>query len=410
MQITLGHSSSTLLKHCAARKIDCDIRLPASTLSSLSPSAALPLEREPAAPLPPPATKAATSPSPSPQPTRETTTIATVCNITSSSRRHSRCSSMQSEAPTCSKVPTVDVGGLGAHHAEEPCQQEWERVTRELEQAFSDIGCAYLTGHGVPDHLINEMLSTGVAFFKQQEEVKNRWSKDTNMHGYLSINSERYAGAGPELHESFLFKPDSYNSCDEEAPPFMTPLMTVHEFCLTLSRRLMTCLALSVGKNRDHFVNMHLDSGTKNSLSTYRLNYYPLASGGREDTTGFGAHVDYSTITLIYSNDSEGLQVRDSAGRWIDVKCVPGTIILLAGEFLHFHSYKRFRPAMHRVVLPSEHQPRRPHRCTLIWFEHADSHQPMWPTSEDPTQPAPPGVKDFLMEKTTTAVKAVSRN
>ncbi|KAK8398820.1 hypothetical protein O3P69_004130 [Scylla paramamosain] len=298
----------------------------------------------------------------------------------------------------------------GAHHAEEPCQQEWERVTRELEQAFSDIGCAYLTGHGVPDHLINEMLSTGVAFFKQQEEVKNRWSKDTNMHGYLSINSERYAGAGPELHESFLFKPDSYNSCDEEAPPFMTPLMTVHEFCLTLSRRLMTCLALSVGKNRDHFVNMHLDSGTKNSLSTYRLNYYPLASGGREDTTGFGAHVDYSTITLIYSNDSEGLQVRDSAGRWIDVKCVPGTIILLAGEFLHFHSYKRFRPAMHRVVLPSEHQPRRPHRCTLIWFEHADSHQPMWPTSEDPTQPAPPGVKDFLMEKTTTAVKAVSRN
>ena len=46
----------------------------------------------------------------------------------------------------------------GAHHAEEPCQQEWERVTRELEQAFSDIGCAYLTGHGVPDHLVSKCL------------------------------------------------------------------------------------------------------------------------------------------------------------------------------------------------------------------------------------------------------------
>ncbi|MPC16106.1 hypothetical protein E2C01_008921 [Portunus trituberculatus] len=78
-----------------------------------------------------------------------------------------------------------------AHHVEEPCQLEWERVTRELEQAFSDIGCAYLTGHGVPDHLINEMLSTSVAFFKQQEEVKIRWAKDTNVHGYMKMNSER---------------------------------------------------------------------------------------------------------------------------------------------------------------------------------------------------------------------------
>ncbi|KAK8398836.1 hypothetical protein O3P69_004140 [Scylla paramamosain] len=330
-------------------------------------------------------------------PNRTTTTSITACNTTSSSRRHSRCSSMQSEAPPCSKVPTVDVGDLGAHHAEEPCQQEWERVTRELEQAFSDIGCAYLTGHGVPDHLINEMLSTGVAFFKQQEEVKIRWAKDMNLHGYIKMNSERFAGAGPELHEGFVFNPACYGPYNEEVPLFMTLLVPLHEFCRTLSRRLMTCFALSVGKNRDYFVNMHQDSGTKNSLSTYRLNYYPLASGDQEEVVGFGAHADYTTITLLFSNDSKGLQVRDSAGQWVDVAYVPGTILLLAGEFLHFHSYKRFKAPMHRVVVPSEYQPGRLHRVTCGFFDHPDSHQPMWPPSEDPTSPAPPNVKDYLL-------------
>ncbi|KAK8398834.1 hypothetical protein O3P69_004138 [Scylla paramamosain] len=205
-----------------------------------------------------------------------------------------------------------------AHHAEEPCQQEWERVTRELEQAFSDIGCAYLTGHGVPDHLINEMLSTGVAFFKQQEEVKIRWAKDTNIHGYIKMNSERFAGAGPELHEGFVFNPACYGPYNEEVPLFMTLLVPLHEFCRTLSRRLMTCFALSVGKNRDYFVNMHQDSGTKNSLSSYRLNYYPLASGDQEDVVGFGAHTDYTTITLLFSNNSKGLQVQHlNVGRFV---------------------------------------------------------------------------------------------
>lgn len=56
---------------------------------------------------------------------------------------------------------------------------------------------------------------------------------------------------------------------------------------------------------------MHLESNIKKNLSVYRLNYYPLTSGGREKATGFGAHIDYTTISFIYSNDSKGLQVSE---------------------------------------------------------------------------------------------------
>ena len=71
------------------------------------------------------------------------------------------------------------------------------------------------------------------------------------------------------------------------------------------------CVFFSLGQSRDYFLNMHLDSCTKKSPSTYRLNHYPLITGGREDVTGIGAHSDFTTMTLLFSNDSKGLQVSE---------------------------------------------------------------------------------------------------
>ena len=52
------------------------------------------------------------------------------------------------------KVRDPSLHHAGVHHAEEPSQQEWDRVMHEIDHAFSSIGCAYITGHGIPDHLV----------------------------------------------------------------------------------------------------------------------------------------------------------------------------------------------------------------------------------------------------------------
>ena len=58
---------------------------------------------------------------------------------------------------------------------------------------------------------------------------------------------------------------------------------------------------------------MHQESDTKEGKSCYRLNYYPVAASGREDAVGFGAHTDYTTITFLFSNASEGFQVSEES-------------------------------------------------------------------------------------------------
>ncbi|KAG0726488.1 hypothetical protein GWK47_036433 [Chionoecetes opilio] len=95
-------------------------------------------------------------------------------------------------------------------------------------------------------------------------------------------------------------------------------------------------------------------------------------------------------------------QICDPSGQWVDVPFVPGTILLLAGEFLHFYSNKRFIPVMHKVVVPSENHPGYRPRCSLIYFEYADDDTPMWPPGDDPASPdspAPPSVKELLEKR-----------
>ncbi|KAG0726987.1 hypothetical protein GWK47_035552 [Chionoecetes opilio] len=153
---------------------------------------------------------------------------------------------MQSQESGCSKLPTLDLGELGVQHTGEPSQQEWQRVTRQLDRALSDVGCAYLTGHGVPDDQVKEAFSSAIAFFKAERDFKMRWVvPDEGNVGYIAMSSEKYSDEGKELHEGFLFKQGSYDH-EKEAPPFMTAVTPLAQLVHALSRRLMTSLALSL--------------------------------------------------------------------------------------------------------------------------------------------------------------------
>lgn len=46
-------------------------------------------------------------------------------------------------------------------------------------------------------------------------------------------------------------------------------------------------------------------------MSVYRFNYYPTSSNGQQNKIGFGAHRDITTITFLFSNDSDGFQVSE---------------------------------------------------------------------------------------------------
>jgi isopenicillin N synthase-like dioxygenase len=84
------------------------------------------------------------------------------------------------------------------------------------------------------------------------------------------------------------------------------------------------------------------------------LHYPPqAASRGQqidESRIGAGAHSDYGCLALLAQDDKGGLQVRNTAGRWIDAKPIPGTFVVNVGDMLARWTNDLFPATLHRVI------------------------------------------------------------
>nr|XP_053626188.1 uncharacterized protein LOC128684072 [Cherax quadricarinatus] len=99
---------------------------------------------------------------------------------------------MGTKTPSGRRIPVVDLGQLGLGWDKETSQEEWQRVARELHEAFTDIGCAYLTNHGVPDDQVSRLLSSGMDFFSLDRNIKDQfaYNLETNS-GFISGDREQ---------------------------------------------------------------------------------------------------------------------------------------------------------------------------------------------------------------------------
>ena len=61
--------------------------------------------------------------------------------------------------------------------------------------------------------------------------------------------------------------------------------------------------------------------------------YYPPCPQP-ELTVGLAAHADPGALTVLLQDHIGGLQIRSSAGVWVDVKPVPGAIVINVGDLL----------------------------------------------------------------------------
>jgi isopenicillin N synthase-like dioxygenase len=62
-----------------------------------------------------------------------------------------------------------------------------------------------------------------------------------------------------------------------------------------------------------------------------------------------GEHTDYGLLTLLYQDDSGGLEVQHDTG-WLEAPPVPGSLVVNVGDMLERLTSGRYRSALHRVI------------------------------------------------------------
>ena len=88
-----------------------------------------------------------------------------------------------------------------------------EAVAREVDRACSELGFLIISGHGVPDSLIDRMRQVSFAYFDRplEEKIRLRMPPD-RYRGYISLGSEALAysldeESPPDFKESFSIGP-----------------------------------------------------------------------------------------------------------------------------------------------------------------------------------------------------------
>ena len=252
------------------------------------------------------------------------------------------------------------------------------QLREHLREAAHEVGFFYLTGHDVPDALVDRVLEVARKLFELPQADKDAVAMVRSPHfrGYtrpggeltrgevdwreqIDIGPERASIGGPGKPEYlWLQGPNQWPATLPELPGI------VREWDGALSsvaRTLLRHWAASLGSPPDVF-----DSAFAETPATLiKIVRYPARAASPQ---GVGAHRDSGVLTLLLAQPgSGGLQVRGDAG-WIDVPPRDGAFIVNIGELLEVATGGYLRATQHRVTLHGPASEKISERISVPYF------------------------------------------
>lgn len=262
----------------------------------------------------------------------------------------------------------------------------------ELDAALRSTGAFLVSGHGMPQGVIDGFRAAAKRFFALPKEVKARYAIEAaydsgwlemHPHGGVGVpeNQDDEAVGAPDLHESFYVGP-AHRTGDEQRDRFNYPanrwpielpeLRTVTDayttHMLRLARTINELLAVTLGLPEDYFT-----SRAQKATWTQNASWYPSYSSVGNVARGQyrnGPHTDLGTFTVLNRQwGVGGLQAWNEEDDWFSPPHTPDTLIVNLGDLMELWTDGRWRPLKHRVVAPSPQAPDEELLSLVFFFE-----------------------------------------
>jgi isopenicillin N synthase-like dioxygenase len=264
-------------------------------------------------------------------------------------------------------IPVIDLEKVTEGSADDR-----RTVAAEIDRACCDVGFFTVVGHGVGDETIEALRREALAFFDLPlaDRLAVAMPEPGYPYGYSPLEAEALnrsigGAAAPDVKETFNIGPvgppprplEQMDDPDERAvyspnlwPAALPSLRPAAErYYRAMSRlagHLMEGFALALDLPGDTF-----EPVIDEHASALRLAHYPALddAGLADGRFRAGAHTDYGTLTVLWTDGEPGLQVLTGDG-WIDVEPVDGGLIVNLGDLMARWTNDRWRSTMHRVV------------------------------------------------------------
>ncbi|KAM3064753.1 hypothetical protein ACMFMF_011749 [Clarireedia jacksonii] len=270
-------------------------------------------------------------------------------------------------------LPIIDYSRIEAFFFDKAPENVIEN--EKLLKAVNDVGFIYLKNHGITDEKMKRLFEYAKEFFawpiSEKEKIESCESKF--FHGWFSPERTSKARIADQK-EAFDIGDDNNlarpNQWPENWPEFRTDMNYFFQKCHEIHLVLLGTFAETQGLSKDYF-----NPFVNEKDHFFRLLHYPATT---PDSIGSrlraSPHTDYGTLTLLFNDNSGGLQIRGKDGQWLEVPPIPGYAIINIGDLLSRWFNGSLKSTEHRVVEPPpdksklDAEGRLPSRYALAWF------------------------------------------
>ncbi|MCU1393303.1 MAG: hypothetical protein JWM34_1731 [Ilumatobacteraceae bacterium] len=273
---------------------------------------------------------------------------------------HIRAEFEAADQVSAEELPMIDFTGYRTGD-----EAQRRAVVDEIGTACREIGFFYLTGHGVPQRIIDDAFVGIREFFALPFATKMEIVATTAQYrGYFpprNITERReITGGSMEAFRAMLdlpaHDPDVVagtplygpNRWPAELPGFRVVMDALQEACMQLAAQLRAAFAVALGLDAAAFEPSFTKPLINLQPAHYRGQSAEALASAKE--LGVGEHRDTGAFTLLMQDTVPGLEVRDRSGRWIEAPVVPGAFIVNIGDSMMAWTNGEFVSTPHRVV------------------------------------------------------------
>lgn len=212
-------------------------------------------------------------------------------------------------------IPVVDIRDL--RDGRNP-----QAVADALHAASQDPGFIYISGHGVPDAVIEAARAGALDFFRHPETAKSAVSISPEHRGWLRRGAAKMQhGLDADLKESFIWGHEDAtgktpadhplrgaNQWPAAMPQMRAAAMAYYHHAHRVAVELMRGFALGLGLQPGFFLRH-----CSRPLSRASFVYYPPQAGENGGHSfGVGPHTDFGVLTVLCQDSVGGLQVQSA--------------------------------------------------------------------------------------------------
>jgi len=292
-----------------------------------------------------------------------------------------------------SDIPVIDLQNYFA----DPNERSLQIVADQLLHASTKVGFYSLTGHGVAEDLVDDMLDQARKFHALPLATKMALEMDQPDRlvggvGYMPFQNRKLpARTRGNANEAYIIKREigprnvtlDMNSwpSEQELPGFRQKVEHYAQVMEELAMKLLPIYARALGMGERYF-----EPGFKSPLYRLRMTRYPPIAADAGEEFGIAPHVDSTFFTLLVQ-DSEGLVIFSERRQcWIKAPVIKNAFIVNTGELLRQWSNDYFISVKHFANNNTGKQA----RFSVPFFFNATADYPMEciPSCQSPSNPA----------------------